>query len=108
MDNLTAGIGPSLPRKKGPGYGWVIPRQDRADCPQRGVADFTGTGGSFRVESAAGLPWNGRQPCAGISGRLGPEYARYPSRGSLRYFPLAARPERRAFFACVFCICGVL
>jgi hypothetical protein len=40
-----------------------------------GVADFTGIGGNFRVESVAGLPWNGWQLCYGISGRIRLEYA---------------------------------
>lgn len=43
--------------------------------PIEGVADFTGIGGSFRVESVAGLPWNGWQLCYGISGNIRPEYA---------------------------------
>ena len=41
----------------------------------RGVADFTGIGGSLRVESVAGLPWNRWQLCYGIGGRLRLEYA---------------------------------
>ena len=34
-----------------------------------------GQGGSFALESVAAFVWNGWQPCAGISGRLGVEYA---------------------------------
>lgn len=43
--------------------------------PMEGVADFTGIGGSFRVESVADLPWNGWQLCYGISGNIRTEYA---------------------------------
>ena len=32
-------------------------------------------GGSFALESVAAFVWNGWQACAGISGRLGVEYA---------------------------------
>ena len=40
-----------------------------------GVAKSAGIGGSFRVESVAGLPWNGWQLCYGISGSFRVEYA---------------------------------
>ena len=53
----------------------VIPRRNRSEPPSAGVAEFTGIGGSFRVESVAGLPWNGWQLCYGISGRIRLEYA---------------------------------
>jgi hypothetical protein len=43
--------------------------------PGEGVADFTGIGGSFRVESVAVLLWNWWQLCYGISGNIRPEYA---------------------------------
>jgi len=36
-------------------------------------------GGSFALESVAAFVWNGWQACAGISGRLGVEYARKAS-----------------------------
>ena len=42
-------------------------------CYTLGVADFTGIGGNFRVESVAGLPWNEWQLCYGISGSFAME-----------------------------------
>ena len=39
------------------------------------LSQLTCQGGSFALESVAAFVWNGWQPCSGISGRLGVEYA---------------------------------
>ena len=41
------------------------------------LSQLTCQGGSFALESVAAFVWNGWQPCSGISGRLGVEYALY-------------------------------
>jgi len=75
MDNLTAGIWLFLLQEKRARIRLSYPASESLCPPVRGAADFTGIGGSFRVEFVAGLPWNGWQLCYGIGGRLGPEYA---------------------------------